>query len=157
MEMTLTAVCRALRNWFHAPQSESTTQTGTITIENWTVSPLNIPFIPGGYVRIIGSLLNDGIYHIGQDMRIDGALDETFTGTLTLLAIPRDFLELVQEIDQFVDANKKDSSAGQFTSESIGDYSYTRSAGKDGVRISWQEMFKTRLHPYRRMYEEVIP
>jgi hypothetical protein len=154
METTLTMVCRAIRNWFYAPDIGNgvSVQTGTYTIENEFITPF-AAVLSGAYVRIIGSVLNDGIYLVGHDSRLEGAADETFNGTVALLAIPRDFLEIVEDINHFVEVNKKDKKAGRFTSENIGGYSYTRATSAGGVPASWHEVFQTRLNPYRKMYE----
>jgi len=156
MEQGLTAICRSLRNWFPAQDSGrgATVQSGTFTISNGQISPFDIPFLPGAYVRVSGSVLNDGIFRIWNDAKLEDAEDEVFTGTLSLMAIPHDFLDIAEQIDHFVDVNKKDKNAGKFTSESIGGYSYARATGVGGVPVTWQEVFRTRLNPYRKMFEE---
>lgn len=99
--------------------------------------------LPSQYIRIIGSTLNDGVYQYP----LTGLTDELFTGTVQLLSIPKTVLALVQEIESWADKNQPTA----FTSESFGGYSYSKATNADGVAASWQDVFRARLAPYRKM------
>lgn len=97
---------------------------------------------PGQYYRIQGSVLNDGL-HKWPDM----LQDETFTGTVTPLAIPHALSEtLLDEIEAWIRANP----ATDKVSESFGGYSYSRQTGASG---GWQAAFASRLARWRRPCE----
>lgn len=117
----------------------------TLPEQEWTIADgtMEIPdALPGQYVRIIGSILNDGVYQYP----LTGLIDETFTGTVRLLAIPKPVLALVDEIETWAEKNQPTA----FTSESFGGYSYSRATNADGVAASWQDVFRARLAPYRK-------
>lgn len=114
--------------------------------QEWTISDgtMEIPdALPGQYVRIIGSVLNDGVYQYP----LAGLTDETFIGTVQLMSIPKTVLALVQEIEAWAEKNQPTA----FTSESFGGYSYSKATNADGVAASWQDVFRAQLAPYRKM------
>lgn len=118
----------------------------TLPEQEWTITDgtMEVPgALSGQYVRIIGSVLNDGVYQYPMT----GLTDETFTGTVRLLAIPKTVLALVQEIETWSEKNQPTA----FTSESFGGYSYSKATNADGVAASWQDVFRSRLAPYRKM------
>lgn len=90
------------------------------------------------------------------DMVLHSLVDETFTGIIVPLAIPRDFLELEREIIAFHEKALKAPNLGQVQSESFGGYSYSMATGTDGLPATWKSVFARRLHPYRKMFEEKI-
>lgn len=99
--------------------------------------------LSGQYIQIYGSILNDGVYQYP----LTGLTDETFTGTVQLLAIPKAVLALVQEIETWAEKNHPTA----YTSESFGGYSYSKATNADGVAAGWQDVFKAQLAPYRKM------
>lgn len=112
----------------------------------WTIADgtMEVPgALSGQYVRIIGSVLNDGVYQYP----LTGLTDETFTGAVRLLVIPRTVLALVDEIEAWTEKNQPTA----FTSESFGGYSYSKATNADGVAASWQDVFRARMAPYRKM------
>lgn len=118
----------------------------TLPEQEWTIADgtMEVPgALSGQYVRIIGSVLNDGVYQYS----LTGLTDETFTGTVRLLAIPKTVLALVDEIQAWTEKNQPTA----FTSESFGGYSYSKATNADGVAASWQDVFRARLAPYRKM------
>lgn len=126
-----------LHNYFVArvlPEQEWTIADGTMEIPD---------ALSGQYVRIIGSVLNDGVYQYP----LTGLTDETFIGTVQLLAIPKTVLALVQEIEAWAEKNKPTA----FTSESFGGYSYGKATNAYGVAAGWQDVFRAQLAPYRKM------
>lgn len=118
----------------------------TLPEQEWTITDgtMEIPdALPGQYVRIIGSVLNDGVYQYP----LTGLIDETFTGTVKLLAIPKTVLALVDEVQAWAEKNQPTA----YTSESFGGYSYSKAINADGVAASWQDVFKSQLSPYRKV------
>ena len=118
----------------------------TLPEQEWTIADgtMDVPgALSGQYVRIIGSVLNDGVYQYP----LTGLTDETFTGTVRLLAIPCTVLELVDEIQAWTDKNQPTA----YTSDSFGGYSYSKATNADGVAAGWQDVFRARLAPYRKM------
>ena len=114
--------------------------------QEWTIADgtMDIPdALSGQYVRIIGSVLNDGVYQYP----LTGLTDETFIGTVQLLSIQKTVLALVQEIEAWAEKNQPTA----YTSESFGGYSYSKATNADGVAAGWQDVFRAQLAPYRKM------
>ena len=124
--------------------------TGKITIGEWIFdthidattsaedlrysgTAIRLPLQDGQYYLISGSIFNDGVY---QYRKGDAAplQEETFDGVVVPLAIPKPFLSLVDEI-----------------SESFGGYSYSRATNSKGETYTWQDAFRARLNPWRKM------
>ena len=113
------------------------------------------PYIKGQYIRIIGSILNDGVYLVSDDLlTLAGAQDEVFNGMILGLSVPRDFIKLVDDIEKF--EKSSDIEKRDLASVRIGEYAETRATGKDGTPISWQSVFRRDLDKYRRMFPEPI-
>lgn len=104
---------------------------------------ISLNFITDGqYFLVEGSVFNDGVHKYPvQDMQ-----DEVFAGTITTLAPPRAFLDLVKEIEEYV----KNNPVSALVSESFGGYSYTK-ATKDGTVADWKDVFKARLNTWRKI------
>ena len=105
------------------------------------------------YFRIIGSVFNDGVFQYTDELEL---IDEDFSGSIWLLAIPREFLSLVADIEAWQAKNGSVDSAAMspFYSESFGGYSYSKSAGSvsgTGASTTWQTAYKNRLNIYRRI------
>ena len=114
--------------------------------QEWTIADgtMDVPgALSGQYVRIIGSVLNDGVYQYP----LTGLTDETFIGTVQMLAIPKAVIDLVDEIQAWSEKNQPTA----FTSESFGGYSYSKATNADGVAASWQDVFRAQIAPYRKM------
>lgn len=143
----LEQVLSYLRNWFIAPNG---IHHGTYAIENGGIT---LPFLQNGqYFRIMGSVFNDGLHQYGQE--IEGLQDETFSGTIWALAVPKAVLELTAEIAEW---QKKYGTVvdSPYTSESFAGYSYTKAGGTNGNGGSggWKAAFSTRLNQYRKLRE----
>ncbi len=104
--------------------------------------------INGQYFMIKGSILNDGVYQYPTD----DLIDEEFEGVVCALAIPRDVLNLVEEIGAWQEKNKS-ALESPYQSESFGGYSYSKaSSGKsDGSQLTWRDVFGSRLNAYRKL------
>lgn len=151
----LTEVCDFVHNYFEHGLYE-----GAFVISDGTVEGISDLLANGQRFRIRGSALNDGIYTY-QDGRIyddDGVAgvvlkSETFTGTITAMAVPVNFLSIVKDIAAWKDKNQTVLDS-PYTSESFGGYSYTKATGSGanaGGVLGWQDVFKSRLNAYRRI------
>lgn len=138
-------LCRECNNWFRIRDDADGIHSGTYEIEGGSIS---LPFLASGqYYRIIGSVFNDGLHCYGDAE--DVLTDETFEGTIWALAIPKAFLALAQEVDEWQTAN---GNAGPYTSESFGGYSYTRATSSTtGAAATWADVFAGRLNQWRRI------
>ena len=137
----LEQVLRHLNNWFLVDIHE-----GTFTVENGSIT---LPFLlTKQYFRICGSVFNDGLH---QYPAVD-LTDETFTGTVWALAVPKAVIDLSVEIEAWQGKNGE-AVASPYQSESFGGYSYTkRSSGNDGSALNgWQGTFKSRLNDWRKL------
>lgn len=133
----LEQVLRHLNNWFLVEIRE-----GTFTVENGSIT---LPFLlTNQYFRIVGSVFNDGLH---QYPAVD-LTDETFTGSVWALAVPKAVIELAEEIDAW---QTKNGDPGPFTSESFGGYSYSKATNASGMAVGWQDVFKSRLNDWRRI------
>ena len=143
----LTEVCANIKNYFLRDIYQ-----GTFTLSSGTV-PLD-SLLPGQYFRIVGSVLNDGVF---QNTAADLAnlRTETFTGEIWSMAVPRDFEELCEQITAWRTKNEALDSANMspFSSESFGGYSYSKgSSGSSGANgATWEDQFRQRLNTYRRI------
>lgn len=137
----LEELLRALRNWFVRDKA-----TGRIRVEGGAlVPPEGLALADGQYIRVTGSVFNDGLHR----WPCTGMADEEFVGTVWALAVPRAVVDLADEIEawQTEHAEELDS---PYASESFGGYSYTR-VGGDGSPITWRQQFKARLDPWRKL------
>lgn len=135
-------ILRHLNNWFLVDVYE-----GTFTVENGSVA---LPFLQNNqYFRIIGSVFNDGLHQYpATDLT-----DETFTGTVWTLAVPKAVVTLSNEIDEW-QTKFGDAVASPYTSESFGGYSYTKASGgkaDTSAGTGWQDAFRNRLNAWRKL------
>lgn len=142
-------ICAAIHNYFTDPDA---IRRGPFTISGGTIE---LPFLVNGqYFRILGSILNDGVYKYPAE----GLTDETFDGQIWPMIVPREVRELAVEIAAWQD-KYGEKNASPFQAENvIGVYSYTKQGGntsKNGTAADaagWTEAFKGRLKPWRRLY-----
>lgn len=155
--MDITEICMECRNFF-APVSKkednSFIHTGEYTISNHTVAPLDFIAV-GQYFRIVGSTMNDGVYCNTVDGRAD-LTNETFTGAIWEMSVPRAFLSLCADIDAWRKANEAVGSVNMspYTSESFGGYSYSKGGGggrSGATATSWIDQFASRMNAWRRL------
>lgn len=131
---------------------------GTYTISEGT---LTLPFLKNGQrFWIVGSDMNDGIYTYhadgiknDDDAEVVNLIDETFAGTVCSLAVPPAVIELSKEIGVWEGKNGEASQSPYQSESVIGVYSYTKASGGTGAggTITWKDVFKTQLDPYRRV------
>lgn len=135
---TVLAECRRL-----VPRDEwvSSIFKGSFQIENGSIE---LPFlVEGQYFRLIGSLMNDGVYQYPCNQLID----ETFEGVIWAMRLPQSFLSDCEKIATWIEKN--DGSNG-IQSESFGGYSYTKRTSSTGGAWTWKDEFAEVLKNYRK-------
>lgn len=132
-------ILKHIKNFFLTDESVQ----DTFEVVDGTIDSLS--FLTGSYVLIQGSILNDGVYAYP----LTNLSTETFKGTITQLAIPKDFLSLVDEIETYVEAQSGKYSP--YTSESFGGYSYTKATNSSGTVGDWSTVFRERLNTWRKI------
>lgn len=142
----LTELCAELKNYFLRDIDEDI-HYGKYAISGGSI---DLPFlVVGQYFRIVGSVLNDGVYRYPAD----GLADEEFTGAVWSMAVPPSVIDLAADIEAWNEKNAE-ALASPYTSESFGGYSYTKATtggvGTSGA-FTWRDQFAGRLSKYRRM------
>lgn len=126
-----------LNNWFEVEEA-----TGEFVVSDGKIALPKEP-IEGQWVRVQGSILNDGVHQFPfSDLK-----DETFVGRIAYLAVPPALVELVGEIADWQAKNAETP----YQSESFGGYSYTKASGADGKPLTWQGVFAKRLSRWKRL------
>lgn len=142
----LQQVLEQINNWFLIRDGGN--HLGTFTIAD---GKLPLPFMQNGqYFAIWGSIFNDGLHQYGQEM--EALQDETFTGAVWALAVPKAVVELANEIAAW-QAKYGARAMSPYSSESLaGQYSYTiRSDPSTGQSSGWQGVFRERLNRWRKV------
>ena len=135
----LTEICAELRNWFVVPDG---VHIGTYTISGGSIAPLDF-LREGQYFRIVGSVLNDGVYQYSAT----SLTDEVFEGAVWAMSLPPDLIALSAKIQKYCEQNADSS----FVSESFGGYSYTKATSSDGSVATWRDVFRKDLNRYRKL------
>ena len=145
-------ICLDLRNFFDKGQPKLV---GDVDIVDGKITQTAFTDLiqDNQYFRIIGSVFNDGVYQYTSKLSLT---DETFSGTIQLMAVPKEFLDLVKEISDWQDKYGKLDSASMspYSSESFGGYSYSKSSGggENGISgSSWKAFFGDRLNRWRKI------
>lgn len=148
----LSELCKELRNWFDRDQPHFH---GTTTIEGGRITDRDFldAIKTNQYFRIQGSVFNDGVYKNDDKLELT---DEIFVGSVALMAVPKDVLQLSADIDAWIAKyGGVDSEAmSPFNSESFGGYSYSKSgsgANGSGMGASWKSAFASRLNNWRKI------
>ena len=147
----MTELCLYLNNWFFYDQPQ---YFGSFKVEDGRLIFLDgdMGILSNQYYRIEGSVFNNGVHKHGSEHLID----ETFNGSVRLMAVPKDVETLATEIS---DWQKKYGGADSmnmspFQSESLGPYAYTK--GSVGSKSSssvptWQSVYADRLRRYKKL------
>ena len=130
----LSEVCDFVHNYF-----EYEIHHGTFSIVNGGIRLAGL-VRNGQRFRILGSALNDGIYtyydesalYNDDDDALADLMDETFTGAIVAMAIPKAFLKIVSDITEWQNKNGQIVES-PYTSESFGGYSYTKARRRSWV------------------------
>ena len=138
----LEQVLMNIRRWFPV---DGGIHSGTFTIKDGGIT---LPFLAEGqYFRICGSVFNDGLHQYN----VLDLTDETFTGTIWALAIPKAVIELADEIQKWKEKNGE-ASVSPYQSESFGGYSYSKATDAEtGGAVTWQSAFKQQLSAWRKI------
>ena len=133
------ATLLACNNFF-----ERSSEYGRYTISENAITTIRGIYLPGQYVRIMDSLLNDGVYKIASveagKITLDATLtDEEFCGYIVGLAIPNEFITLAAKVEAFTNRG--------ISSESIPNYSVSFNA-KNGV-----EAYRSDLQAYMKPFQ----
>lgn len=142
----LSEVCKYLNNWFDCARLY-----GTFTINEGNLDGFEEVLQTGQYFRIYGSVFNDGVYKYPQTQ----LRDETFNGTIWIMKVPPQVIELSDLIDEWeAKYIAADSAAlSPFNSESFGGYSYSKgSGGENGSGGDWESIrgFISKLNQWRK-------
>lgn len=141
----LTQICAELKNYFI--DRDKDIHSGQYAIVDGSI---DLPFLEEGqYFRIVGSVLNDGVWRYPAS----SLMDETFSGAVWAMRVPPSFIALAAEIEQWQSENAAVLSS-PYQSESFGGYSYTKANGgsEGGGSLSWKDHFASQLNPYRRLF-----
>lgn len=138
----LTDICAEIKNYFIRPDED--VYTGQFTIEDGSI---DLPFLlEGQYFRVVGSVLNDGVWQYPTSQ----LADEVFDGAVWAMRVPPSLIALAAEIEQWQTDNAA-ALASPYQSESFGGYTYSKSSGGSSA-FGWKDQFATRLNPYRRLF-----
>lgn len=142
-----------LHNWFVKER-----HSGKYDIEDGKIV---LPFlISNQYFRIIGSAVNDGLYIYGNSIK-DGdgndieLQDESFSGYIWALSIPKSVISLSKEIAEW-EAKYGDTALSPYSSESFAGYSYTKtgngiSGSTSDNGAGWENTFSSKLDQWRKL------
>lgn len=136
----LNEICMLINNHFDTGKSVY----GDFDIENGDIIGLPEDFKNNAHVWISGSNSNDGAYCVGNG----GLTDEHFTGTITVMQLPRDFQNIVEDVADWKTTNAE-ALSGVFQSESFG--GYARSYDVSGAKSTVTGVFGSRLSRYRKI------
>jgi hypothetical protein len=151
MAVTIQDVMAEVRNHFQ----DTTTPyiDGDFVIATGVLTP-NTGLASGDYIAITGSRLNDGVYlpTVADDVfTLTGTSDESFTGRIWVLHPPKRFVDLATEIAAYAVLHP----VQDVVSESFGPYSHSK-ATRNGMPVTWREVYAQELNTYRRMFK-VVP
>ena len=114
-----------------------------------TISGLAGTYLPGQYIMIEDTVLNDGVYKVatvnaGIVTVLEDVQDESNQAHVWGLKIPAEVVTLEAEISAF-----RETASDGLASESQGSRSVSYKNGS-----SWSDVYKARLIPYRRLYSD---
>lgn len=146
VDNTMTEICQDIRNWFDRAR-----YIGNITLDadgGVYCNGVAIGLAEGQYYRVIGSVFADGV-HVYPDMETTA---ESFSGAVWAMAVPPDFLALVQEIEDW-NTNTRPKMLGPYSSENLSSsgYSYQRQSVEDMAKADYKTVFGARLNKWRKL------
>ena len=135
----LDEILAEIRNYFVV-----SVHNGDFEVIGGKLSPLD--FLRNGqYFRIVGSVMNDGVYRYPYS----GLTDETFSGEIWALAVPPTLIALAADIEEY--EKKAKETVSPYNSESFGGYSYTKATDSNGSPLTWEKVFAKRLNKWRKI------
>ena len=144
----LTEICANLKNYFL--RGDEDRKTGTFTITSGT-APLD-SLLEGQYFAIFDSVLNNGVWQNTAEDLVN-LRNETFTGQIWSMSVPRDFEQLCEDIAE-LNAQIEEISAlwRGFDSESWNGYTYKLGTSVPYALLHKQQRIISRLNTYRRLF-----
>lgn len=160
-------VMKECRNFFydHDKRGRVIRDKGTFEIRDNVVTGLECAYQKNQYIRIMNSVFNDGVYKIEDvvegeySIKVPSLIDETFEGFIIPLRVPKDFLEFVNEVEQYQEKHNVLVSDPSIMSESFVNYSYSKASGQSSNSniFTWQDAFSSELKYYiNSMFEERV-
>lgn len=155
----ITEYCNYIKNYFLKDYINYTDiHKGEFKIQSGAFVSPDFTLKDGQYFRIKGSDLNDGVY-CNKPASMALLNDETFTGQIWLMSVPRSFIALCDKTESW--RSKYEGAGGAnmspFQSESVqGVYSYSKGStgsSNGGAAITWQSQFGKFFSAYRRISE----
>lgn len=147
----LTEVLQYLHNYFDKDQAKFYGKFEISDGEIFSYNDGDLEMKEGQCFRVIGSLLNDGVYQYpSEELK-----DETFDGAIWFCAVPPAVIALSKDISDWQTkfGNATGEAMSPFQSESFGGYSYSKGGSVDvaGGNAGWQGVFAYRLKPWRKL------
>lgn len=134
-----------INNYFAVSKEEN-----TFNINNNSIQ-VRGKYLQGQYIKLEGSILNDGIYKVesvvDNTITILGAINEEFEGVIYGLAIPKEILGLSKKFEE----QKEKIVSSIYDSESFGEYSYTLAKNSNGELYTAIDTIRNDLKKYRKM------
>ena len=153
--MTLTDLCGELNNYFDVLRIY-----GEFEISNNSIDLSNYNVHDGQYIRIVGSVFNDGVYqypfrNISRRVSVrippeNELVDEKFDGAIWVMAVPSSVITQIEEINHWEAANQSTLNS-PYQSESFGGYSYTLKTENAEGGLNWQTHFRRKLDRWRKI------
>lgn len=126
----------------------------TFAINNGVISTNGI-YLPNQYIKIEGSILNDGVYKVesmnGNHINIATLQDEIFEGCIFGLSVPKGFIELSEKVNEFLQNPK--AVPTNISSESFNNYSWSKGKKSNGANITWNDVFTDDIRSFRQLYD----
>lgn len=152
------SICQELNNWFDRDQPK---YFGNFMLSGSTITDdfgNTVTFLEGQYFRIVGSVLNDGVYQYSSTPTYTFESEAFANGAIWAMAVPHTVVSLAAEIEDWMTkyAGVDSQAMSPYNSESFGGYSYSKSGGGSGSGssdggASWQGVFANRLKPWRKI------
>lgn len=103
--------------------------------------------LAGQYIRIQGSVFNDGVYKMPDDNHtVEGLSDEVFDGAIWAMRVPPAFIALCAKIKEYSESGA--AMPNGYRSETFGGYSYTKGSNDEN---SWEKVFASELNKWRKL------
>ena len=153
----LLSVLRHIRNYF-----DHTEERGDFSLVDSNII-LQGEYKIGQYILITGSILVNGVYKIvdiagklhsleSADGTASDIVSENFNGVIYGLVIPPDFLNIVNDIKAFVD---EQGAPTNIRSETNQNYRWESALDKNGNIAGWEQIFSTKLAPFKKMFTTI--
>jgi len=148
----ITKLMRECNNYF-----ASWGEYGNYKVEN-NVLEVRGTYFKGQYVRVMGSIMNDGVYkvesYVDSKITLQNLTDEEFCGYIYSLSVPKDFIFLSEQIEEYT--SSIDIKKINITSESFNNYSKSIATGQNGSVLKWQDIFNGDIQVYKKIFDDTL-